>query len=281
MVAGRFYGKPDEGGAILDEKYARKLGLGPGDPVILLGNDAYGSFSMMETTVIGVAREASLPGEAGCVVDLAGFSPVFGLEGKATALSLWFRSERDGRLLPGSAEGPAARAVLDRLASMPALEPRPFSEISASYTAMFEFLDVFMAGMMAIFGIVASVGIANAILLSVQERTRDLGTLRAIALTSRQAGMLVQAETLMTGIGAALCAFGLGLLVVWLAERTGVGIRIDISEVGAALPETLRPRLYPGRVAAIAAMTAVFPVLAAVLPSAMARKLTIRESLGS
>lgn len=65
IVSGSFFHDPSERGAIVDEKYASRLGIGVAEPLILLGNDSYGSFSMLEVPVIGLAREASLPGEAG------------------------------------------------------------------------------------------------------------------------------------------------------------------------------------------------------------------------
>jgi ABC-type lipoprotein release transport system permease subunit len=280
IVAGRYFLDADERGILLDEKFARRLDLTAGDSLILLGNDAYGSFSMMEEKIIGVVREASLPGEAGCVVDLAGFAPIFGLEGKTAAISLWFVSEEGADLLGSKAEPGAIQAVIATLDSIPGLEVRPFSVISSSYAALFEFLDIFLAGMMAIFIVVAGVGMTNAILLSVQDRVRDLGTLRAIAITSRQAGFLIYAETLITAVAAALAALGLGMLTIWILQISGLGIRFESSDIGVSLPDAIRPKLFPLRLLAISIMCAVFPLLAAALPARSARRLTIRECFG-
>ncbi len=280
LAAGRYFVSPGDEGALLDESYARKLNLKTGDSLILLGNDATGSFSMMETPIIGITREATLPGEAGCAVDLLSFSRAFGLEGSASAISLWFASSSDLELAASDAEAAAVRAVMGEIRSRPGLEVRPFTEISKSFAAMFDFLDTFLAGMMAIFALVASAGITNAILLSVQERVKDLGTLRAIALTSRQAGLLIYAETMITGIAASLCALGVGTLVIAILHTTGTGLRFELTDIGAALPDSIRPGLFPSRLAAIALISAIFPVAAAMLPSRKVRKLTIRESLG-
>lgn len=280
IVSGRFFRDGLEGGALLDEKYAKKLGLEAGDSLILLGNDAYGSFSMMESPVIGIVKEATLPDGAGCAVDLASFAPCFGLEGKATAISLWFSSAEGTGLAASEAEPEATYAAMGALPGGSGLEARPFSAISATYAAMFDFLDIFLAGMMAVFAAVASVGITNAILLSIQDRVKDLGTLRAIALTSRQAGRLIYAETFIVGLAASLAALALGTLSIWALEASGAGIRFELSDMGAALPDSIRPQLYPLRIAAIAGVSAVFPLLAAALPARSARKLTIREALG-
>ncbi len=280
VLSGSSYGGTVRRGAVLDEKYAKRLGLAPGDPLILLGNDAYGSFSMLETLVIAVVREASLPLEAGCVVDLETFAPTFGLEGRATAVSLWFASPDYSSLADSAAEPGAARAVADALAAVDGVEVRNFREISETYTAIFRFLDGFLAGMMAVFAIVAAVGMTNAILLSVQNRVKDLGTLRAIALTSRQAGMLVYAETVITSIAAAAAALIVGVVSVFVMNRVGFGIGFAYSDLGSALPDTIRPMILPARLATIAAVSAVFPLVAAFLPARSVRRMTIRESIG-
>ncbi len=281
IVSGHFFSGASEKGALLDEKYARKLGLASGDSLILLGNDSYGSFSLLETKIIGIVRESSLPGEAGCLVDRAGFAPAFGLENGATAISLWFISD-DGEVMSGSgAERPASAAVMKALSGEDGLVVRPFAEISASYTAMFDFLDVFLAGMMAVFALVAGVGMCNAILLSVQDRLRDIGTLRAIALSSRQAGLMIYAETFIIGLFSALSALVFGLVTVYLLETSGSGIRFEMADMAPGLPDFIRPVLYPLRIAVVSLISAVFPVLAAVIPAHAAKNLTIRECFSS
>lgn len=280
LVAGRFFARPDEAGAILDERYAKSLGLGPGDSVILLGSDAYGSFSLLESPILGLAREAGLPGGAGCVVDLASFGPSFGLEGGASTLSLWLASAEDGSLLDSAAEADTVAQLLGSLADEPGLEARPFHAIAGSYAALFDFLDMFMAGMMAVFIVVAAAAMTNAILLSIHDRVKDMGTLRAIALTGRQAGLLVYAETLIIGVAAALGAFVLGLAVVWVLIVSGADLSFEMSDLGTDFPNSIKPRLYPGRLFIIAAVSAAFPLLAAILPSRTLKRLGVRESLG-
>lgn len=127
VLSGHFFRDASEAGALLDEKYARKLALAEGDSLILLGNDALGSFSMMEIPVIGIVREASLPGEAGCVVDIASFAPVFALEGMATSISMWFASGDGMKLEESDAEPMAVKKIMSALETDQGLEVRPFA----------------------------------------------------------------------------------------------------------------------------------------------------------
>jgi putative ABC transport system permease protein len=121
---------------------------------------------------------------------------------------------------------------------------------------------------------------ANAILLSVQERTKDLGTLRAIALSSRGTGLLVAMETFMVGCLAALCAYILCLLALWIMIRSGLSFSVDVtSGKPSVMPTIIRPTLLPIRLSLFALFCAFFPLLSALFPIRVASRLTIREAL--
>jgi putative ABC transport system permease protein len=281
LIDGRFFSSPADRGAILDEKLSKKLGIGPGDGVILIGSDAFGSFGMAEIPVIGVGLEGSLPNGAVCLTDLKSLQTALGMEDQACAVSLWFgRETAKGFVALGpDAEKKATRAVVQASQEM-GLDARPFALISAEYASVFDFLSYFMLGMMLVFALVAGTGMANAILLSVQERTKDLGTLRAIALSSRGTGLLVAMETFMVGCLAALCAYILCLLALWIMIRSGLSFSVDVtSGKPTVMPTIIRPTLLPLRLSLFALFCAFFPLLSALFPIRVASRLTIREAL--
>lgn len=281
LIEGRFPESGDRSVAIIDEKIASKLNIETGDEVILSGSDAFGSFSMTSAVVIGIVHKDSLPGGFGCVTDIAAFAPAFGLDDQCTKLIGWVCGP-DGSVLPSGSAGEAVfSAMQNAIGTDERYEARPFPEISAGYDAMFDFLNFFLSGMLGVFAIVAIVGITNAILLSVQDRVRDLGTLRAIAVTSGHASALIYIETLITGCLASACAFAVGALTIGILVKTGIGIRFELSDIGSALPDMLKPAFYPLRTVSFAVFSAVFPLAAAVLPARRAGKLTIRECLAS
>ena len=276
VTSGRFFQGPEDRGLLLDAKVASRLGTSPGSSVILVGTDAFGSFAMVEVPVLGIVASGALPGGAGALADRQSLGSGLGMENSATAVSLWFLDANTMAVLGSKAEPQAAEAAV-AAARAQGLQARPFAEISAGSVAMFEFLDLFLGGMMAVFAVVAGVGTANAILLSVQDRVKDLGTLRAIALSSRQAGRLIYCETLLVGIAAATAALTVGTLLVWTLETTGMAITFDLSKISFGLPDDLRPAFFPDRIALLALVSAIFPLVAAILPARAASKLTVRE----
>jgi putative ABC transport system permease protein len=281
LTAGSYYGSPGEGGAILDERLAAKLGVAPGDSAVIVANDAYGSFSMLETKVIAVAREGSLPDEAICAVDFGTLSEAVGMEGKASVVSLWLENRETGRLIGADEARPAIDAALEALEPDASLTARGFADIASSQSAMFEFLDVFLAGMMVIFVLVAGVGVANTILLSVRERVSDLGALRAIALSPAQSGALIFAETAILAAFAAALALAFGAIAVLVLRETGASLTFSLSDVGAGLPDAIKPELFMDRLVGIALGCSLLPLAAAALPARAASRLTVRECMST
>ena len=114
--------------------------------------------------------------------------------------------------------------------------------------------------------IISLFGVINTLVLSVFERTRELGMLRAIGMTRRQVRRMIRHESVVTAlIGAALgIAVGMFLAVHHDAALSQYGI------VFAVPYGTLR--VFVG-VAILAGM------LAAILPAKRASKLNVLEAL--
>jgi putative ABC transport system permease protein len=114
--------------------------------------------------------------------------------------------------------------------------------------------------------IISLFGVINTLVLSVFERTRELGMLRAIGMTRRQVRRMIRHESVVTAlIGAALgIAVGMFLAVITTAALSQYGI------VFAAPYGTLS--VFVG-VAILAGM------LAAILPAKRASRLNVLEAL--
>jgi ABC-type lipoprotein release transport system permease subunit len=119
--------------------------------------------------------------------------------------------------------------------------------------------------------IVVVIGILNTLAIAIRERTREIGTLRAIGMQRRKVLWLFLLETAL--LGAAGCA--LGALVA-----TGIGAALNAS--GITLPEafqvflaqeTLHFLLEPRAIAANVVLLAAVTVAASVLPAFRAARL--------
>ena len=64
--------------------------------------------------------------------------------------------------------------------------------------------------------VIALMGIANTLALSIHERTRELGLLRAVGQTRRQVRRMVRGESVVIAVLGTALGLGLGVLVAWL-----------------------------------------------------------------
>ena len=128
----------------------------------------------------------------------------------------------------------------------------------------------------AIVLIVVVMSVANAMSMSVVERTREIGTLRAIGLRRRGVVRLFAVESLL--LVALGCAAGLALTFLL---RAGINAA-DLTYVppNSTDPVPLLVDFDPRRGAQIALLMCVLGVAATLLPARRAARQPIIESLG-
>jgi putative ABC transport system permease protein len=114
--------------------------------------------------------------------------------------------------------------------------------------------------MLALSVIVSLFGIVNTLVLSVLERTRELGMLRAVGMTRRQTRRMVRHESVVTALIGATLGTGVGLFLAGLVTAA-------FSDDGLAFAVPV------GSLIAFAIVAAVAGVLAAVLPARRAARL--------
>jgi|GEM_PF-168246 len=140
-----------------------------------------------------------------------------------------------------------------------------FDELSQQFNAIFGM----MYGLLAVLALPSLIAILNTLAISVLERTREIGMLRAIGATRKQVSRTVLAEALL--LAAIGTAFGLiaGLYL-------GYVFVLGMNASGIFPMEYTFP--YIGIVIAIA-VGLLFGVIAAILPARQAARMEIIEAL--
>ncbi len=114
--------------------------------------------------------------------------------------------------------------------------------------------------------IVSLFGMVNTMVLSVFERTREIGMLRAIGMTRRQARRMIRHESIITALIGATLGIGLGLFLAALITQAVGG-----SLAGLTIPyETL---------AGFTLVAVLAGIGAAILPARRASKLNVLDAL--
>jgi putative ABC transport system permease protein len=126
-------------------------------------------------------------------------------------------------------------------------------------------LNIFYV-LLALSIVVSLFGMVNALALSVFERTRELGMLRAVGLTRRQTRRMIRWEGVITALIAAAIGVPLGVLLAAVVTRA-----MHDLDVSFALPVVT--------IVVFAVVAMIAGTLAAVLPARRASRLNVLEAL--
>lgn len=253
--------------AVLGIGLARALGVGVGDEVTLLATTSGGALNAVDLRVVGLQ-------------DLG----LKELNDRALALSL---SEASTLLETGEGRSRLSlvlhdpgqlRTVSQRLKGGldPSLDLRPWHEQAAFYQqvrllylAIFGFLGL-------VLGLVVVLAVASALLMSVLERLREFGTLRAIGLAPGRLVLLLQAEAAFLGLGGAL--LGLGLTLAIRAGLNALHLQLP-PPPGTSHGYELSIRFVPGVYLGVALALQAVVQIAALMPGLRAARLKVVEAL--
>lgn len=117
--------------------------------------------------------------------------------------------------------------------------------------------------------IVSLLGVANTLLISVLERTREIGVMRAIGSNRSQVRRVITGEGVLLTIAGALLGLVVGLAIGYAFVR---GIASDLPGVTFRPPTTI--------IFAVAVASVLFGLIAAVMPAYRASKMNVIEAIG-
>jgi putative ABC transport system permease protein len=141
----------------------------------------------------------------------------------------------------------------------------------AEYRAQQEgFIDQLLGLITALLGlaiIIAFVGIVNTLGLSIYERTRELGLLRAVGMSRRQVRAMIRAESVIIAILGAVLGIAVGVFFGWALQRALAGEGVT------------QLRIPIGQLAGYVVAAGAAGVLAAVLPARRAANLDVLEAI--
>ena len=138
------------------------------------------------------------------------------------------------------------------------------------YTKIIDQLMLILVGLLGVSVLVSLVGVANTLSLSVAERTRENGLLRALGLTRRQMKGLLALEALFLSMTGAIIGVGMGVAFGWVGVMS--------LPVEGATPVLSVPWLQLVGVGVVAVLSAL---VASWLPGRRAAKVSPSEALAT
>jgi putative ABC transport system permease protein len=199
---------------------ADALGLQLGSEITLVATTAQGALNGVDLNVVGVI-EYRMPGAINRSVQLplATAQRLLRMDGLVNEVIL------DSRDLE---EVPAIQASLQQRLVEPGgpgpLEVITWQEASPDFVAMIEEQNGVLKYIVAVFYVIMISGIANTMLMSVFERTVEVGTLMALGVRRRKIVGLFMLEGLLLGLMGAILGTGVSLLCFGITDRYSLPI---------------------------------------------------------
>ncbi|HET6668033.1 MAG TPA: ABC transporter permease [Intrasporangium sp.] len=163
----------------------------------------------------------------------------------------------------------AVQTALDRVVKdIPIVSVQDKVEFTETTSGQINQLLAIIYALLALAVIIAVIGIVNTLGLSVLERTREIGLLRAVGLSRRRLRRMVTLESVAIALLGALLGMGLGLAIGVLLRQS---LADDLTEL--ALPV--------GSLVAFLAVAVIFGVLAAIVPAIRASRMKVLDAIAT
>ena len=170
---------------------------------------------------------------------------------------------------PGVALPMARAAIMSALTGFPNITVQDEAQFVKSQGNQIDTLLNIVMILLALSVVIAMLGIVNTLALSVVERTRELGLLRAVGLQRRQLRQMIYAESIIIAVYGALLGIAIGLAF-------GYALTLALHDQGVT--EFAVPVV---RLAVVLLVAAVGGILAAALPARRAARLNVLEAVAS
>ena len=173
------------------------------------------------------------------------------------------------KLTPNADPVAARSAVEDVAAAYPTAKVQDLTEFKRTQEQQVDQLLVVVTLLLVLSLLIAVIGIVNTLLLSVYERTREIGLLRAVGQTRRQLRTTISLESVIIAVLGTFLGLGIGLFFGWALVR-------------ALADEQLNVFAAPvGQLVAYVVIAMVLGVLAALYPAYRATRLNVLDAIAT
>ena len=170
----------------------------------------------------------------------------------------------EAREQPGDRRGPRPEARLRR--PIPIVEIKTNGQFVKAQLDSLNPIIYLLYALLAMSVIISLFGIVNSLVLSIFERTREIGMLRAIGLSRRQTRRMVRYESVITSVIGGILGTIVGLFFGWVMAKGLANQGIEFS-------------VPVGQLIIFLVVSAIAGVLSAILPARRASRVKILEAL--
>jgi len=267
IISGNYLNPDDHDSVLIGRPMAEKLNLKVGDNVGLSLNTADGNVQEQTFTVKGIYTTNTYAFDSSTVfLPLTKVQAMTRTENHASAIFV---------LLNDTAQTDIVAPALSVSSNLEIKTWKDLNALFVEWEAMAQsYIGIFY---MVILAITASV-IINTLIMSVYERTREIGILSAIGMRSWRIMMLFLAESSMLAIGGVVIGLIVGVLGTMYFNVNGFYIG-NMGLSGIVITDTIYAKLTVDNLTNLTIMTFVVTMLAGLYPAVMASRMQPVEAL--
>lgn len=266
IVAGQYITANDSSGLLIGKTLADKLGLSAGQSTTLLVNTADGSVDQQTFTIRGIYA-TDTPGydESTVFLPLAKAQAITQAGDHASIIFILLKDSQQ------------SNAVVQALQSSQ-YKTLTFAEMNPLVVLVENYANSFMILLYLIVLAVTATVIVNTLIMSVFERTREIGILAALGMPSSRIMAMFFAESCLLALGGIALGLVIGVpLVEWLGK---VGIPIpNLGTTGFMLGTRIYAQLTLQDSITLSVLALIVTLLAALYPALLAARMEPVQAL--
>ncbi len=261
IISGSYLSPDDRDSLLIGEPMATKLNLKVGDNVSLSLNTADGTVQEQTFTVKGIYTTNTYGFDSSTV-----FLPL------AKAQAMTKTANHASTIFILLKDTSMTDAVVSAIKVPAGLQIKTWRDLNALFvdweSMAQSYIGIFY---MIILAITASV-IINTLIMSVYERTREIGILSAVGMRGNRIMMLFLAESTLLAVGGVIMGLLLGLLSIYLFNINGFYIG-NMGLTGILVTNTIYAKLTMADTINVTIMTFVVTILSGLYPAITASRM--------
>jgi ABC-type lipoprotein release transport system permease subunit len=266
MVSGEYLKADDREGVLVGRPLADKMGLKPGDSVSMLANTSNGDVVQQNFIVRGVYSTQTMAYDQSTV-----FMPL----AKAQALA---QADNHASIIFVLLKDRAQTDAVAKAIQTSSYQVVTYLKLNEILTQTEAFANVYLEMLYLIVLAITATVIMNTLIMSVFERTREIGILAALGMKSHNILFMFFAESSMLAVGGIIIGLVLGGIAVAYFTRFGIYIG-GMGVSGITMGDTIYAHLTLNSAVNLSITAFIITLLAGFYPSWMASHMEPVEAL--
>jgi len=298
IMSGNIDDLAEPGTILLFEDQLKKLEVKVGDAITVSAQTTRGVANTVDCRVVAIARDAGLMSKWNVFVPMVTLRALYQLSPNTTGaiqIHLKPKDQANATQIAGRLRTTLEKAGYRMMDADPRafwmkfdtvnreqwtgqkLDVTTWEDELSFLTWTLNLLNVLKLLLLLILIAIVITGIMNTMWIAIRERTREIGTLRAIGMQRRGILWMFLFESLLLGLGSATAGAVAGSLIA--AALNGAHIAVPVSMQLFLMSDHLHLAVHPGEVVRAALMLTILTGLAALYPSFRAARLRPIEAM--